>query len=158
MDDAQWLSEAIRLAEHGWKRGDGGPFGAVVVRGDAVVGQGWNQVVSDNDPTAHAEVTAIRRAGATMGTFDLTGTVLYASSEPCPLCLAASHWARLDRIVFAADRKDAADIGFDDALLYEHLAGEGEGATLVQRGPVEAQAAAVAVMKAWQTSDDPTPY
>lgn len=158
MDDAYWLDEAIALADTGWRRGDGGPFGAVVVKGERAVGVGWNQVVVDSDPTAHAEVTAIRRAGGTLGTFDLAGTVLYASSEPCPLCLAAIHWARIDRVVFAAGRQDAADIGFDDAMLYDHLAGEGTLPTAVEPGPLEVQTRARAVMDAWAASENPTHY
>ncbi|MEK8225398.1 nucleoside deaminase [Oerskovia sp. M15] len=101
---------------------EGGPFGAVLVTPDGQVFEGVNRVTSTNDPTAHAEVVAIRAACAALGTFDLTGSVLYASCEPCPMCLAAGLWARVDAIWFAADRDDAARAGFDDAAFYEFFA------------------------------------
>ena len=102
--------------------GAGGPFAARVVRGDAVLAVGWNQVTSANDPTAHAEVQAIRAACRTLGTFQLTGCTLYTSCEPCPMCLGAIYWARPSAVVFAATRHDAAAAGFDDALVYEEIA------------------------------------
>ncbi len=100
----------------------GGPFGAVIVRGGDVVGEGANSVLATNDPTAHAEVMAIRDATARLGTFSLAGTTIYASSEPCPMCLAAIYWARVDRIVYSAGREAAAAVGFDDAFFYDELA------------------------------------
>src|SRR6476620_12393168 len=99
----------------------GGPFGAVIVTADGQAFDGVNRVTADNDPTAHAEVTAIRRACSALGTFDLRGATLYSSCEPCPMCLASALWARIDRVVFAADRHDAASVGFDDAVFYAHL-------------------------------------
>jgi tRNA(Arg) A34 adenosine deaminase TadA len=108
-------------AEH-MRAGDGGPFGAVIARGGEVIANGWNKVTSTNDPTAHAEVTAIRAAAAQLGTFSLQGCVLYSSCEPCPMCLGAAYWARVDRIVFAGTRADAALAGFDDEELYRELA------------------------------------
>ncbi|MFC5728834.1 MULTISPECIES: nucleoside deaminase [Nocardioides] len=119
-DDARWLDEAVRLATANVAEG-GGPFGAVVVRDGATVGTGQNLVTRDLDPTAHAEVVAIREACRTIGDFSLAGCVLYASCEPCPLCLSASLWARLDRVVYAADRDDAARGGFDDSFFYQLL-------------------------------------
>ncbi|AHH97874.1 nucleoside deaminase [Kutzneria viridogrisea] len=116
--DQEWLAEAVRLATENVAAG-GGPFGALVVRGDEVLATGVNQVVPTNDPTAHAEVTAIRAACQALGDFRLTGCVLYSSCEPCPLCLSASLWARLDRVVYTADREDAAAAGFDDRAFYE---------------------------------------
>ncbi len=115
------MREAIRLALEHSAAGDGGPFGAVVVRGEEIVGRGWNQVVATHDPTAHAEVMAIRAAGARLGTFDLGGCEIYASCEPCPMCLAAIHWARLDRLYYAATAADAAAAGFDDAAIAREL-------------------------------------
>ena len=122
-DDAAWLARAVELAVANVGAG-GGPFGAVVVRAGALVAEGANSVTRDNDPTAHAEVNALRAAGRALGTFDLGGTTLYSSCEPCPLCLSASLWARVDRVVFAADRTDAADAGFDDGEFYDRLATE----------------------------------
>ena len=119
--DEMFLREAIQLAAEHSQRRDGGPFGAIVVRDGTILGRGWNQVTSANDPTAHAEVIAIRAACRELSDFRLPGCVLYASCEPCPMCLAAACWARLDRIVHAATRDDAAAIGFDDSLLYEEF-------------------------------------
>ncbi|MFA6547065.1 MAG: nucleoside deaminase [Limisphaerales bacterium] len=118
---ADFLSEALRLAGDSAHSG-GGPFGAVIARGGEVITTGTNQVTSTNDPTAHAEVVAIRAACRRLGTFHLDGCVLYASCEPCPMCLAAIYWARIPRVVFAATRADAAQAGFDDAAIYAELA------------------------------------
>ncbi|MCP2031078.1 guanine deaminase [Okibacterium sp. HSC-33S16] len=117
-----YLNSAVALAVENVARG-GGPFGAVVVTAEGRIYGGTNRVTADNDPTAHAEVVAIRRACAELGTFDLTGSTLYASCEPCPLCVAASLWARVDAIVFAADRHDADRAGFDDTRFHEHFDG-----------------------------------
>ncbi|HEX5331282.1 MAG TPA: nucleoside deaminase [Cellulomonas sp.] len=119
-EEDQWLVRAVRLALQNVADG-GGPFGAVVVRGGVVVGTGQNRVTRDNDPTAHAEVTAIRDACARLGDFSLVGARLYSSCEPCPLCLTAALWARLDRVVYAANRDDAARAGFDDRAFYDLL-------------------------------------
>lgn len=116
------LARAVELARLGSECGDGGPFGAVVVRDGRVIGEGWNRVVAACDPTAHAEVAAIRAACAALGHFHLPDCTLYASSEPCPMCLAAAYWARIGRIVFANSRAEAAAIGFCDDALYDELA------------------------------------
>jgi tRNA(Arg) A34 adenosine deaminase TadA len=118
---AMYLRRAVALSEEGMSAGFGGPFGAVVVKGDAIVGEGFNRVLHDNDPTAHAEVVAIRRACEALKTFDLTGCEVFASSQPCPMCLAAIYWSRADRVYFANTISDAAAIGFDDAFFYEEL-------------------------------------
>ena len=118
--DATWLAHAVELAVANVGDG-GGPFGAVVVRDGVLVAEGQNRVTRDLDPTAHAEVQAIRAAGRALGDFSLAGCVLFASCEPCPLCVSAALWARLDRVVFAADRHDAARGGFDDLAFYELL-------------------------------------
>lgn len=121
-DHTRYLERAIDLAVANVVDG-GGPFGAVVVMRDGTAYEGMNRVTRDNDPTAHAEVVAIRRAAVGTGDFDLHGAVLYSSCEPCPLCLAAALWARVSAVYFAADRDDAAAAGFDDAVFYEYFAG-----------------------------------
>lgn len=118
MSDAHWLAHAVELATANVADG-GGPFAAIVVRDDAVVSTGQNRVTRDLDPTAHAEVMAIRAACQVVGDHSLAGFALYSSCEPCPLCLAACLWARLDRVTYAADRSDAARGGFDDGVFYE---------------------------------------
>jgi tRNA(Arg) A34 adenosine deaminase TadA len=119
--DPTLLRRAIRLACDNVAAG-GGPFGAVVAQDGRVLGEGVNRVVADADPTAHAEVVAIRAAARALGTHDLAGCVLYTSCEPCPMCLGAAWWSRVERIVFAADRSDAAAAGFDDAAIYTEVA------------------------------------
>lgn len=146
--DATWLALAIDLAVANVTEG-GGPFGAVVVREGIAVAQGQNRVTRDLDPTAHAEVEAIRAAGRALGDFTLVGCTLYASCEPCPLCVSASLWARLDRVVFAADRDDAARGGFDDRAFYDLFAQDrATWPTVVERG-VDIGAGATAPFDAW---------
>ena len=120
-DDVRFMREAIALAAEGMRSGRGGPFGCVVVRRGEVVGRGNNRVTSTNDPTAHAEVTAIRDACAARKTFQLEDCTLYTSCEPCPMCLAAIYWARIPRVVYANTRSDAAAIGFDDDFIYQQI-------------------------------------
>ncbi|GAA3325342.1 nucleoside deaminase [Paeniglutamicibacter sulfureus] len=133
-DSAVNLAAAIAIAADN-VRNAGGPFGALIVAADGSRFEGVNRVTANNDPTAHAEVTAIRAACNELGTFDLTGAVLYSSCEPCPMCLASALWARVSRVVFASDRHEAAEAGFDDAAFYEYFEGrEAERATLM---PVE---------------------
>ncbi len=120
--DREMLLRAVELSRLGMLENAGGPFGAVVTRGREIVGQGFNRVTSSNDPSAHAEVEAIRNACAGVGTFTLEGCTIYSSCEPCPMCLGAIYWARLDRLVFANTRTDAAAIDFDDAEIYRQLA------------------------------------
>lgn len=119
---AEYLAQAVDIAVQN-VRNAGGPFGAIVVSADGRVFEGVNRVTANLDPSAHAEVTAIRNACQGLGTFDLTGATLYTSCEPCPMCLATSLWARIDRVYFAADRDDAADAGFDDAVFYRYFEG-----------------------------------
>lgn len=155
MTDDHWLSWAVDLAVRNVAAG-GGPFGAVIVRDGELVAAGQNRVTRDLDPTAHAEVTAIRHACATLQDFSLAGCVLYSSCEPCPLCLTAALWARLDRVVYAADRHDAARGGFDDREFYDLL--ERDRATWptpVEHGPSPAP---FAPFEAWLAHDDRTPY
>src|SRR5580698_1461699 len=117
----KFMGEAIRSSVQMMRRGQGGPFGAVVVRKGKVAGRGWNQVTSGNDPTAHAEVTAIRDACKKLKTFQLDDCELYTSCEPCPMCLAAIYWARFKKVYYANTRKDAAKIEFDDDLIYREV-------------------------------------
>ncbi len=119
--DEKFLREAIRLARNGMTTGQGGPFGAVIVKDGQIVGRGCNQVTYTNDPTAHAEVVAIRDACRKLNTFQLPGCTLYASCEPCPMCLGAIYWARPARIVYGAFHSDAAGAGFDDQFIYDQL-------------------------------------
>ena len=118
---SQFMREAIRLSLLKMRRNEGGPFGAIVVRAGKIVGRGWNRVTSQNDPTAHAEISAIRDACRKLKTFRLDGCELYTSCEPCPMCLAACYWARLDTIFYANTRRDAAKIEFDDDLIYNEI-------------------------------------
>jgi tRNA(Arg) A34 adenosine deaminase TadA len=120
--DLRLLRRAVALSKEQMVANQGGPFGALVARGDEIVAEGWNRVTSANDPTAHAEIVAIRAACARLGRFELAGLALYSSCEPCPMCLAAIYWARLDRLVYANTREQAAAIGFDDAAFYAQLA------------------------------------
>jgi len=119
--DKEFMRRAIALAQRGVDTGAGGPFGAVIVRDGEIVGEGCNQVTSTNDPTAHAEVVAIRNACRNLNSFQLDGCVLYASCEPCPMCLGAIYWARPQQIFFACTHEDAARIGFDDRFIYEEI-------------------------------------
>jgi guanine deaminase len=120
--DASLMARAVALSREHMERGAGGPFGAVIADADGrIIAEGWNCVTSHNDPTAHAEITAIRRACEALGRFDLKGHVIYSSCEPCPMCLAAIYWARLERLVFANSRDEAAAIGFDDAAIYAEI-------------------------------------
>jgi guanine deaminase len=134
MSDETFLKQAVDLAVANVADG-GGPFGAVVVRDGIVVATGQNRVTRDLDPSAHAEVSAIRAACKALGTYSLEGATLYTSCEPCPMCLATSLWARLDRVVYAADRDDAAAGGFDDRRFYELFGDPGAvWPTLVEAG------------------------
>ncbi|HXE42126.1 MAG TPA: nucleoside deaminase [Candidatus Baltobacteraceae bacterium] len=117
----KFMREAIRLSLLKMRGNHGGPFGAIVVRKNKIVGRGWNRVTSTNDPTAHAEVSAIRDACKKLKTFELDDCELYTSCEPCPMCLAAIYWARLQKVFYANTRKDAARIEFDDALIYREV-------------------------------------
>ncbi|MBK9420573.1 MAG: nucleoside deaminase [Flavobacteriales bacterium] len=119
--DERFMRMAIEASRAGMERGDGGPFGCVIVKDGNVVGSGNNRVTSDNDPTAHAEVVAIRNACANLKNFQLKDCTVYTSCEPCPMCLGALYWARPARIVYAATREDAAAAGFDDQLIYDEL-------------------------------------
>jgi guanine deaminase len=150
-----WLAEAVELARRNVAEG-GGPFGALVVANDTVLGRGVNRVTRDDDPTAHAEVVAIRQACRAVGDFRLSGAVLYTSCEPCPLCLSAALWARLGRVEYAADRYDAARGGFDDLAFYELFGTErSRWSTPVVAVPV---AGAAEPFDAWLASETKVAY
>lgn len=119
--DREFLERAIELSKLGMQSGNGGPFGCVVVHGDEIVGEGNNMVTSSNDPTAHAEVVAIRKACEKLGTYQLTDCEIYTSCEPCPMCLGAIYWARPKRVVYANTREEAAEIEFDDEFIYNEI-------------------------------------
>lgn len=118
--DEIYLRQAVEIAKQNIEKG-GGPFGAIIVKDNEIVAQCGNSVTNDNDPTAHAEVNCIRSACKKLNTFDLSGCVIYSSCEPCPMCLSAIYWARLDRLVYAATRQDAAGAGFDDEFIYKEI-------------------------------------
>ncbi len=142
------MEEAIRLAKTGMKKGDGGPFGAVIVRDGTIIGRGWNRVLVSLDPTAHAEITAIRNACANIGNYWLKGAAIYVNCEPCPMCLAAIYWARITSLTYGASRDDAAAIGFDDALIYKEIAMPAEQRTL--RISQQCQSKSVQGMELWK--------
>jgi guanine deaminase len=149
------MAEAIELAVESVRSG-GGPFGAVVVKDEQVIGRGRNRVTPANDPTAHAEIVAIRAACAALGSFQLTGCEIYTSCEPCPMCMGAIYWARPARVHFAATRADAASAGFDDAHIYDELA-----SPVGQRGipmlPLM-RAEALEAFEAWNRKTGKVPY
>lgn len=118
----EFMNEAIRLSDESSKAGKGGPFGCVIVKNGKIIAHGSNLVTSSNDPTAHAEVVAIREACKILNTFQLTGCELYTSCEPCPMCLGAIYWARPDKVYYANTREEAAAIGFDDDFIYREIA------------------------------------
>jgi len=153
------MRRAIELAAQGVDAGDGGPFGCVVAHGDTIVGEGWNRVVSMNDPTAHGEMVAIRAAAARLGRFSLAGCELYTTGEPCPMCLGAIHWARLDAVHFALSADDIASIGFDDRAFHEQVAQSRERRALpVHAVSHELRSAAFEVARRWMARSDRVPY
>lgn len=119
--ERKFLDRAIELSRQGIEKGYGGPFGCVIVKDGEIVGEGCNEVLLTNDPTAHAEVVAIRNACKNLSTFQLSGCDVYTSCEPCPMCLGAIYWARPNRVIYANSKQDAAAINFDDAFIYEEI-------------------------------------
>ena len=149
------MREAIRLASANVENG-GGPFGAVIARGGEIIATGVNRVTANCDPTAHAEVSAIRAAAQKLGTFNLSGCDIYSSCEPCPMCLGAIYWARLDRLFYGNTKADAARIGFDDAFIYKELALPLSERTL--RAEQLLGKEAIATFEAWEQKTDKTLY
>ncbi|MFN2457884.1 MAG: nucleoside deaminase [Chitinophagaceae bacterium] len=121
VNEQKFLKRAIELSETGMRNLQGGPFGCVIVKENEIIGEGWNQVTFLNDPTAHAEIVAIRNACKKIGSFQLNGCDIYTSCEPCPMCLGAIYWARPKKVIYANTREDAAAIAFDDAFIYEEI-------------------------------------
>jgi tRNA(Arg) A34 adenosine deaminase TadA len=155
MTDEEALRRAIALAIDNVARG-GGPFGAVVVRDGAIVGEGTNRVTIDNDPSAHAEVVAIRDACRRLGTFRLDGAVVYSSCEPCPMCWSAIQWSRASRLCYAADQRDAADAGFDDAVFWREVASPLTSRAL--RAERRLAESGLEPFDAWRAKADRMPY
>lgn len=153
---AFFMREAIALAKRGMEQNQGGPFGAVIVQSGKIIGRGHNQVTSRNDPTAHAEVVAIREACQYLGRFQLSDCEIYTSCEPCPMCLGAIYWARISRIIYACDREDAAAIDFDDQFIYDEL----QKALTDRHIPIEQvlRAESLLLFKEWANKTDRTLY
>lgn len=156
MTNEQLMRRAIALSREKMGEAEGGPFAALIVRDGAIVAEGWNQVTGHNDPTAHAEVVAIREACRTLGTYSLEGCVIYSSCEPCPMCLAAIYWARIERAYYANTAADAAAIGFDDARLYRELALPSGKRTLPSERLLADEA--LAVFREWAADPDRVVY
>ena len=151
-----FMARAVAISGEHMRNGLGGPFGCVIVKDGKIIGEGANQVTSSNDPTAHAEVVAIREACRTLGTFSLAGCEIYASCEPCPMCLASIYWARLDKAYFANNREDAAEIGFDDSFLYDEVAKpiDQRSLSLIHLPSEEAGS----IFQEWRNKADKIPY
>jgi len=120
----KFMQEAIKEAKKGIENNEGGPFGAIIVKDNKIIGRGHNQVILLNDPTAHAEMQAIREACKNINSFSLKGCELYTNCEPCPMCFSAIHWARIDKVVYCTSKEEAKKIGFDDSLIYDIIRGE----------------------------------
>lgn len=155
MTKEELMRRAIELSENSVRNG-GGPFGAVIAKDGEIIAEGRNKVTINNDPTAHAEVCAIRNACKILNTFELANCVIYTSCEPCPMCLGAIYWARLSKIFYANDRKDAAEIGFDDDFIYEEIAIEPQ----YRKKPSEIllRNEAINAFRMWTLKDDKTKY
>lgn len=154
--EEKFMQEAIRLSQEGMSNNEGGPFGCIIVKGGEIVGRGNNKVRVNNDPTAHAEVTAIRDACKKLESFQLTDCEIYTSCEPCPMCLGAIYWSRPKIVYYANTRQDAADIDFDDSMIYEEMALSIE-ARKIPMIPI-GRAAAQEVFKAWIDKPDKPVY
>lgn len=155
LTNEELMRRAIALSENSVRNG-GGPFGAVIAKDGEIIAEGSNNVTIDTDPTAHAEVSTIRKACKNLGTFDLSGCVIYTSCEPCPMCFGAIYWAHLDKIYYANDRKDAGKIGFDDDFIYEEIAVEPQ----YRKKPSEIllRDEAINAFKMWELKDDKREY
>lgn len=153
--DALFIRRAIELSLESVKRG-GGPFGAVITKNGEIISESSNQVTVLNDPTAHAEIGAIREAARKLNNFDLSGCEIYASCEPCPMCLGAIYWARIDRVFFANTRADAENIGFDDSFIYEEISRPLKERSIEFRQLLREEA--LEAFRAWEASEDKVEY
>jgi len=154
--DRTFMTRAIELAKMGVEMNLGGPFGCVVVKDDIIIGEGNNRVTSTNDPTAHAEIVAIREACKALGAFQLDGCTVYTSCEPCPMCLGAIYWARPERVFYACTREDAANIGFDDDFIYEELEKANDEREMVLMNLMRDEA--LEVFNNWSSKTDKVEY
>jgi guanine deaminase len=154
--DKEFMARAIQLAEKGMENGSGGPFGAVVVKDGKIIGEGCNNVISKNDPTAHAEILAIREACKNLDSFQLDDCTIYTSCEPCPMCLGAIYWARLHKVFYACTHKDAAEIDFDDQLIYKELEKKPENRQIEFENLMRSDA--LPLFKKWKYKSDKTSY
>ncbi len=154
--EEKFMQEAIDLSEKGMRNNEGGPFGCVIVKDDKIIGRGNNQVMATNDPTAHAEIVAIREACNLLGAFQLEDCEVFTSCEPCPMCLSAIYWARADKIYFANNHKDAAQIGFDDSMIYHEISSDlkDRKIPMINLGREAAQKS----FKEWSSKKDKTIY
>jgi guanine deaminase len=156
MTQEEIMREAIALSTHNVKTGNGGPFAAVIVKDGRIIARGTNHVTTENDPTAHAEIVAIREACRTLGSFQLTGCDVYTTCEPCPMCLGAIYWARPDRIFYANTRSDAKAIGFDDDFIYEEISRPLEARAIPMSQMMNDEA--LEAFNAWKNTNDKTHY
>jgi tRNA(Arg) A34 adenosine deaminase TadA len=155
MNNEEFMREAIKLSLNNINEG-GGPFGAVIVKDGEIIARGANRVTANNDPTAHAEINAIREATKKLSTFDLSGCQIYSSCEPCPMCLGAIYWARLDKIYFANTKTDARDIDFDDSFIYEELEKPIEKRKIPTKQILREEA--IAAFEKWRDKEDKIEY
>src|SRR5687767_8767016 len=154
--EEKFMQEAIALSRSGIMNNEGGPFGCVIVKDDKIIGKGNNRVISDNDPTAHAEVVAIRNACKNLNSFHLEDCEIYTSCEPCPMCLGAIYWARLKMVYYANNRQDAAGIGFDDSMIYDEISMDLNNRSI----PIIAlrKEEALKIFEEWKDKNDKTLY
>ncbi len=150
------MKEAIAISQEKMLAGEGGPFGAIIEKDGKIIARGWNKVTSSHDPTAHAEVVAIREACKELNSFSLEGCTIYTSCEPCPMCLASIYWARLDNIYYANTRQDAAKINFDDEFLYQEISMPIEKRKIPMKQLLRNEA--WKVFEQWDKKEDKIPY
>ena len=154
--DEKFMLRAIELARSGMEKNAGGPFGCVIVKNGKIIGEGFNSVTSTNDPTAHAEIVAIRNACRELNSFQLTDCEIYTSCEPCPMCLGAIYWARTSTVYFACTREDAATIGFEDQFIYDQITVPHESRTIPFHQLMRTES--IKVFNGWLTKADKTEY